>query len=213
MKPSAIRAFVLLVVLAAMWAIPSAGSTAGGQMLKFEVTLSPALNTGKLTGRLIVVVSTTNRTSELSQMNSVTNLNPSFCYSTTMDGKLRRRVLGIGNFHNIAASRGDGSPVAYLASGFTIKRRLGCQKVDFHTLDDLRFTFASRIQREHFRFSLEMIIADEFDSSACRKLDRIRNANLIGNVNRNRARFPASRPLLFHQLFETVTVDGHSLIP
>lgn len=109
MKPSAIRAFVLLVVLAAMWAIPSAGSTAGGQMLKFEVTLSPALNTGKLTGRLIVVVSTTNRTSELSQMNSVTNPSPFFGadVSTWNPGTIRKLAHSQGVYGYPLTSLGD----------------------------------------------------------------------------------------------------------
>jgi len=78
MRSSVFRVLLPFAVIATLWAIPAAGSTAGGQTLKFAVTLSPALNTGKVTGRLIVVISLTNRSSELSQMNSVTNPSPFF---------------------------------------------------------------------------------------------------------------------------------------
>jgi Putative esterase len=67
----------LFAVLALMLAMPSSAADSG-QVLKFVVTLAPSLQTGKVTGRLLVVISTTNRASELSQMNSVTNASPFF---------------------------------------------------------------------------------------------------------------------------------------
>ena len=76
MRSWALRA-VLLAVVALVVAMPSSAAD-GGQSLKFVVTLSPALQTGKVTGRLMVVISTTNRARELSQMNSVTNPSPFF---------------------------------------------------------------------------------------------------------------------------------------
>ncbi len=78
MQSRMVRAVLVLGLLVIAWAIPSSARTDDGPGARFNVTLSPGLQTGKLTGRLMVVVSTTNRTSELSQMNSVTNPSPFF---------------------------------------------------------------------------------------------------------------------------------------
>src|SRR5262245_34544684 len=102
------------------------------------------------------------------KMNRIADPNTPFSHSASMHRELRRRVLGVGDLDNVTAGRSYGSPISYLAAGFTIKRRLGCQKVDLHTFNDLRFTFTSRMQSKHLRFSIKMIIANEHDSATCR---------------------------------------------
>jgi len=76
-----------LLILALMgvtaWAIaPASPTVAAGAgpkgALRFEVTLSPALQTGDLTGRVFVIASTLGGTSLLSRMNSATSPQPFF---------------------------------------------------------------------------------------------------------------------------------------
>jgi hypothetical protein len=81
------RSSRILVILALMgvtaWSVVSALPTtaAGGGppgSLRFEVTLSPSLQTSDLTGRVFVIASTLSGTSQLSRMNSATNPQPFF---------------------------------------------------------------------------------------------------------------------------------------
>ena len=56
-----------------------------------------------------------------------------------MRGELRRRVLGVDDFDNIAARGLDRAAVTHLAAGFAVKRRLGGQNFDFLSFNGLLF--------------------------------------------------------------------------
>src|SRR5688572_5074962 len=59
------------------------------------------------------------------QLHFIIDLNAAFFYSAAMRRELRRRMLRVDNFDNIAARRFYYAAVADLAAGFAIEWRLG----------------------------------------------------------------------------------------
>ena len=132
------------------------------------------------------------------ELNLVADLDPAFFDSTAMGGQLRRRMLGIDDFNDIAARGRDHAAVADLPAGFAVKRRLGGEQLDLFAFD--RFDLAAGVAEDgdDRRFAVEPIVAGETDLAI--ELD-------LGFHADSFARLTAAGPLRFHELLETLLVD------
>src|SRR3990172_13277348 len=95
------------------------------------------------------------------KLDFVADLDTAFFHFAAMGGKLRRRVLGVGYFDQISACRRDRAAVAHLPAGFSIERRLGGQQFDLFTFYRFLFTVTAAVNRQHRRFAVEAVVADE----------------------------------------------------
>src|SRR6266498_3198391 len=137
------------------------------------------------------------------EMNRVADLNAPFFYSAPVDCKLRGRVLGIGDFHNITAGGLDGSPVAHLAAGFTIKRRLGSNDIDFFAFNGLRLPVSVAVDGQNCGFVFQPVVTDKGDWTV--ELNLCIHAGSFSRVATTGA-------LLFHQLLEARLIYNHSFV-
>src|SRR4029077_10239983 len=134
------------------------------------------------------------------ELNRVPNLNTAFFYSTPMDRKLWRWMLGIGDFHNITAGRPNSSPVAHLTAGFTIKRRRGGNNIYFFAFNCLGLAVTVTVDSQDIGFAVQPVVADKRDWTV--QLDLCIHAGSF-------SRIAATSALFFHKFLEAGLIDGH----
>jgi len=93
-RKSLVLSVVVLMVVAIGGVGPTSTIAAPKGSLEFQVTLSPALGAGNVTGRVIVVVSTLPGASQLSRMNSATSPQPFFGMDVSEWGPGTSKTLG-----------------------------------------------------------------------------------------------------------------------
>src|SRR5919108_1544653 len=91
----------------------------------------------------------------------VADLNAAFFHSSAMNRELWGWALGIDHFHFIAARGLDSPPVAHLAAGFSVKRRLRSQQIHFISLNGFRLAAAISVNGHYWGFSLKAVVADK----------------------------------------------------
>ncbi len=80
-----------------------------------------------------------------------------------MHRELRRRVLGVEDFHLIAARGFYDPPVAYLPAGFAVEGGYLRNQVDLSAFADFSLSFPLGVECQDSGFRIEAIVADKFD--------------------------------------------------
>src|SRR5262245_8876864 len=133
------------------------------------------------------------------EMDFVADLNSPTLDPAAMGDELRRGMLRVVNFNQIAASGLDQTAVADLAAGFAVEGSFGREQLDLFALHRFRFAARAGENTNHRRFAVQSVIADEINLTV--------ELNTRFHTDRF-ARLAATAALLFHQFFETGMIDG-----
>ena len=84
------------------------------------------------------------------EVDPVANLDAPLFYLSSVNGELRRRMLGIHHLHSISPRGSNGAPVAYLAARFAVERGLCGDEIHLSALANLFSSLSLHINSENF---------------------------------------------------------------